>query len=467
MAEGGCRREPVEVTALRTNLNAIADAVTVGDTLQWFSNCLVQYSFISGRAARGILRDNSTPRAKVNELLESVLNIIRATDEKRRYRFEQFVSIFSNEPVYDGLVTKLQLEVTRSQQVASHLSLLSLRLSPESAATPDLLSPASPAPSSTALDSGVESSDASPLDSHRIRDRYNLRSTMHTSFLSLDRVKATIDKLEETFGTISASTEIELSKKEAEDNCFLIVFRHRLLLLPVRKNILHVKFFNDSENDILEARSSKKILAILARYMDYQNHEILKMIVNKVCSASLKEQMAKFCISLEEFETATTVDVYLSAIPDEVNEELRTGFTEMVLKIDKPESQCTLLEVRNLNRKIIRKSTLCSHSVYIGAVSSGSVVVRLRFPSSAVGWVLAAITPDLMTSHRITEVTLDERQLNRVQVPRYELVCVYTLKTRESGVPNPPPPPPPPPPHTHTHHTHTHTHTCRVSQAFA
>ena len=112
MAEGGCRREPVEVTALRTNLNAIAEAVTVGDTIQWFSYCLVGNSFISGRAARGILRDNSTPRAKVNELLESVLNVIRATDEKRQ-RFEQFVSIFSNEPVYDGLATKLQLEVTK------------------------------------------------------------------------------------------------------------------------------------------------------------------------------------------------------------------------------------------------------------------------------------------------------------------------------------------------------------------
>ena len=428
MAESRDRGEPVEITALRTNLNVITRALTVGATLQWFADCLVEKSFITRPAAQGILHQDGTARiSKADELLDSVFNTIRATQEKR-HRFNEFVSIFSNDSVYEDLVTNLQRGVV---QVVSNLP---LHFSSEPAYTRDLLSPTSPS-TSTVLDSGVEESfDASPSDDPPVTGLYNPRSfvtrspsfssqSSTTSSWSLDRVKATIDVLEGTFGNIYADTEIQLSDKEANDDHFFIIFRCRLLLLPVRKSILHVKFFDVSEDDILEAKTSKKILAILSRYMDYQNYEMLKSIVNKFCSTSLKKVMEKFCESLEEFETATTVDVYLSAIPDDVTEELMTGFSKMVVKINRPSSQCTLHEVRKLNKAIIKESTLCSHSVYIGAVSRNCVVVRFRFPSSAVGWVLAAITPDFMTTHRLTEVSVDGRQLSHVQAPQYQLVC--------------------------------------------
>ena len=172
-------------------------------------------------------------------------------------------------------------------------------------------------------------------------------------------------------------------------------------------------------------------MAILCRYIDYRNNEILLHIVIDFCEEELQKRMKNFCELLEEFEIATTVDVYKKAIPNEVNEEVVNGFSEMVVKIDKPESQCTLLEVRKLNKAIIKESTLCSHSVYIGAVSRNCVVVRLRFPSNAVGWVLAAITPDFMTTHRLTEVSVDGHQLSLIQAQRYELVCkLYTLSIR-------------------------------------
>ena len=138
-----------------------------------------------------------------------------------------------------------------------------------------------------------------------------------------------------------------------------------------------------------------------------------------------------FCKKLEEFETATSVDVYLNAICNEdvgeVDEELKIGFSEMAMKINKPSSECTLHEVRKLNKAIIKKSTLCSHSIYIGAVSRICVVVRLRFPSSAVGWVLAAITPGFMTTHLLTELSVDGCQLTAVQAQRDELVIVNII----------------------------------------
>ena len=183
------------------------------------------------------------------------------------------------------------------------------------------------------------------------------------------KVKVTIRELRKTFSVLHARTVIELTEMEGRDKMFLEMFRSRVLLLPLRKATLHVKFFDTNEDDILTAENTRKILAILSRYVDYRNFEILYYIIVYFCSSQLVEAMQQFCKMLEEFETATTVDVYLRAIPDEVDEELLNGFSEMVVKIDKPESQCTLFEIRQLNKAIILKSTLCSHSVYIGAVS--------------------------------------------------------------------------------------------------
>ena len=231
------------------------------------------------------------------------------------------------------------------------------------------------------------------------------------------------------FGNIHAEAGTELTEKESKDKMFFKRFRSRLLLLPVRKATLHVKFFDANEDEILAAKNTTKVLAILCRFVDYRNFEILYYIIVKFCSTQLQESMNKFCKMLEEFETATTVDVYLSAIPDEVDEELLNGFSEMVVKIDKPESQCTLLEIRKLNKAIIEKSTLCSHSVYIGAVSSNCVVVRFRFPSTAVGWVMAPITPEFMAMYHMTEVAVDGRQLSPVRVKKEELVSLIVQHT--------------------------------------
>ena len=226
------------------------------------------------------------------------------------------------------------------------------------------------------------------------------------------------------FGNLCAAADMELTEKEVQDEMFLITFRYRLLLLPVRKATLHAKFFNANEDEILAAKNTTKILAILCRFVDYRNSEIFYYVVIKFCSTQLQKAMQRFYKMLEEFETATTVEVYLSAIPDEVDEELMNGFSEMVVKIDKPESKCTLLEIRKLNKAIIEKSTLCSHSVYIGAVSRNCVVVRFGFPSTAAGWVLSAITPEFMAIHHITQVAVDGRQLPVVQAKKAELVSL-------------------------------------------
>ena len=242
---------------------------------------------------------------------------------------------------------------------------------------------------------------------------------------SVANVKATKRHIEKTFSDLITRTRSTLCARERHNHEFLDEFRDHLLVLPVAKKAIHVKFFLKSENDILDAKSIRKLFAILSRYWSYRNYEILHEIVDSFCSDQLQERMREYCMMLEEFEVATTVDVYLTAIPNERDEELDNAFSKMVVKVNRPLSECTLYELRTKTQAIMKEASLHPHSVYIGAVSSGCVEVVVRFPTSAVGWVLGAMTPSFIHIHHLTEVAVDGERLNVYKTERDELVRVY------------------------------------------
>ena len=234
------------------------------------------------------------------------------------------------------------------------------------------------------------------------------------------KVKATLLHLEKQFSGLITSARSALCDRESHDRNFLDEFRDHLLVLPVTKKATHVKFFRESEDDILDAKNIRKIFAILSCYWSYCNYEILLHLINSFCDAHLHKSMQDYCKVLEDFEKATTVDVYISAmLPDK---ELELAFSEMVVKIEKPASKCTLYEIRKLNEAITKGSSLSSHSIYISSVSTNCVVVVFRFPGSAVGWVLAGMTPDFMHTHHLREVALDGERLTVMEADREDLV---------------------------------------------
>ena len=235
-------------------------------------------------------------------------------------------------------------------------------------------------------------------------------------------VKTAILRLETKFSKLTSQTRAHMCAKESQDREFIDEFRDHLLLLPVTKKAPHVKFFRENEDDILEARNIRKLFAILSRYMTFRNYEILREIIAWLDVGLLHQSMQDYSRMLLKFELSTTVDVYISAVPEEVTEEQKKAFSEMVLRINKPASQCTLHDVRKLNEALIASSAVCPHSVYISGLANKCVEVVVGFPSTAVGWMLGAMTPDFMTRHQLTKVVVDGRQLTVVQGERHQLV---------------------------------------------
>ena len=237
------------------------------------------------------------------------------------------------------------------------------------------------------------------------------------------QVRAEIDRLSDAFSDLMSDTRDELCTRESVDPAFLNKFRDRLLDLPVAQKAPHAKFFRQNEDDFSEAKNMRKMFTILKRYSNYRNHKILREVVRKFCEAVLKQRMQEYCEFLEKFEKATAVDVYLEAI--EASDVLAAEFTKMTVKINKSASQCTLHEIRRTTEAIAERANLQSYSVYIGAVLEGSVQLELGFPANCVGWILAALTPDLLATHLISDVILGKSMLFNVEMPQEQLVSSF------------------------------------------
>ena len=252
----------------------------------------------------------------------------------------------------------------------------------------------------------------------------SLTTVATTTPTRVSQVRDTIYQLTDTFSDRMFDTQTEMCDKESKDPSFLNRFRCHLLGLPAAKKAVHVKFFRKSEDEFLKAVNMQKIFAILTRYCDYSNPEILRELVRKFCEAVLQGKMREYLHSLERFEKATTVDVFLVAIS--ARKSLSLAFTRMTVKINKPPSVCTLHEIRMFKEDLAERASLHSYGMYIESVSESSVRVVLRFPPSCVGWILAALTPDFMTTHLLTDMVVDEEQLEIKHTPQEDLVYAHT-----------------------------------------
>ena len=264
----------------------------------------------------------------------------------------------------------------------------------------------------------MTSSPPPPMESVPLTNDLPVASILWPNDDRISQVKADIDRLIDTFSDCTFDAQFEMCQKESRDQSFLDKFRCHLLSLPVAPKAPHTKFFRESEDEFLKAETMRKIFAILFRYCNYCNPEILQQLVRNFCEALLQRKMQEYCESLENFEKATTVDIYLVAIS--ARESLSLAFTRMTMK--KPASVCTLHEIRMFKEDIAEKASLYSYSMYIESMSESSVLLVLRVPPSCVGW---AMTPEFMDTHLLSDVTVDQQQLTIEPASQIELVCLY------------------------------------------
>ena len=236
------------------------------------------------------------------------------------------------------------------------------------------------------------------------------------------KVKAEIEQFDKEFSNLKSNTREFLSDRESQDPKFLARFRDHLFDLPVSKRAIHVRFFCKNEAGIFKAENIERIFAILRRYCNYSNYDIILHLVETFCDVSLRKRMQKYHNSFECFEEATTVDIFLAAISASPESEVYRAFSKMIMTIDKPASGCTLHEVRQLKESLCESADIHSYSAYIECMITNSVLVVLRIPPSCVVWVGVAMTHDFMRAHHLTDVSIDREDITFYRDRKY-LVC--------------------------------------------
>lgn len=159
-------------------------------------------------------------------------------------------------------------------------------------------------------------------------------------------VREAIANFEHDFTKLCFHLRQSLVKMENQDPEFLEEFRDYLISNPLSRKAVHIKFFQENEDDILEARNIRKLLAILRRYCTYSNNDIIHEVIKMFEDDALKKQMRKYCIEFEEFEKSTTVDIYCQAIS--ASKVVSLGFSKMTATIRKSTAECTLYDLRKL-----------------------------------------------------------------------------------------------------------------------
>ena len=292
-----------------------------------------------------------------------------------------------------------------SMPAATSSSLVSLT---PTFARPEISTPGQLQTSATAGPMSVTPAPAYPLSPLEI-------SSPPFSFITasfeqrVELVKDRIEHLEDEFTNIKSDARAHLCERERREQNFLKKFRDHLLELPCTRKQIHVRFFVRNEEGILKSDTIEKLFSILRPHCTYRNYELIFHIVKRFCK-EMNKQMLSYRDSLIVFEKATTVDVYLCAIKAPPGGRITAGFMRMTMKINKPASECTLHEIRELKESIEQEADLESYAMYIDTPETGSVRVELCIPEE-VGWMVGVVfTPDFRERHLLSVVIVKRDQ---------------------------------------------------------
>ena len=237
-------------------------------------------------------------------------------------------------------------------------------------------------------------------------------------------VKAAIENFKEAFVDLTFNAQVFLSERESQDVKFLAQFRDYLVELSVSETAIHITFFHQHKSDIRKAEKVEIIFDILREYTSYFNYDIILHLIENFCDDPLKKRMLEYRDSLENFEIATTVDIFRCTISAPPEENIFQAFSQMALTIKKAPAECTLHKIRELKESLTRDAYIHPYSVFIeeSSMAEHSVLVVLRIPPSCVVWVGMAMTPDFMQAHHLTDVSIDGKDITFYRDRKY-LVC--------------------------------------------
>ena len=224
-------------------------------------------------------------------------------------------------------------------------------------------------------------------------------------------------QLQDQFVRVLTHTKIKLSRKPAE---FLCELQMTLTELPLSNKFKRLCFLETKKQEIEKAKSVSEIFEILRRHWNYGDYVLLQRLVQEFGDSALQSEMGEYVVALEKFEKETTIQDFSRAKPGD--QDVPYDFSEAVLKLNKDPSKCTLYEVRQLVESLAISACLDQYVMFLSGHFSGSVIMKLAFPSVVLDLIISALNTAFLETHHIISVTIDEKLLEEYS-EEYMKVC--------------------------------------------
>ena len=223
------------------------------------------------------------------------------------------------------------------------------------------------------------------------------------------RVAQEASELQTQFVSVLGHAKFCFFKKESERNYFLQKFSTMLTTLPVSNKFEHLTFLKDKKQSIEEAKSVSEVFELLDNHWDFTDFALLEHLIKLYGDDEAKEMIKKYRCDLEEFEKRTTVEDFQEVRGNE--KELPTNFVEVLFKLGKSPSECTLYEIRCVMDAVVNKACLESYSKQVRRRRVNSVFVTLALPHNAIELLTPVLDRDFLAAHNIESVTIGGEQI--------------------------------------------------------
>ena len=221
--------------------------------------------------------------------------------------------------------------------------------------------------------------------------------------------------LTEQFRSVVISANVYLSEKELSGK-ELNRFKIDLTTLPMLKKYKKLRFLRKKKNKILRAETMQAIFNILDPYWNYVDYSLLEYIVNKYCNKKVRSQMKKYKLKLEEFERATSVQDFTSALPDHRRFPMKHATLKASVQVNP--AACSLHDARKIKESIAEKASLEPYVALLRGLNVSSVVLTIAFPHAARKYVEQALDDEFLKQLNILPESVHYSDTQPVSIPK-------------------------------------------------
>ena len=153
-------------------------------------------------------------------------------------------------------------------------------------------------------------------------------------------------------------------------------------------------------------------------FWNFLNFYLLERLVEIYCSVEIKEKVKAFQEEMEKFKKETKLADFLPAWSGRCPHIPSSGFTPIILRVNRDWGNCTLADVARMEGFIESRFLINRFLLRFANGLSGSVWIMWLLPSHAVAFLrkkIAKIDSKFLIEEQITEVVLGQTSVMRVR----------------------------------------------------